>query len=270
MAEETTGKGDESVPLSPHNTSTDYDPHYEPIITLPEIHVNTFEENEEELIKLRAKLFRYDTGEAPPEWKERGTGEVKLLHNPDRRTVRVVMRRDKTLKICANHFVAPWMELKPNCGSDRAWVWSVPGDFADETPRNELLAIRFANAENALKWKDKFEEAKQLIADGPLLHDSDDEESDESEEEKEDSVSEDLGKLTIQEETKENSGENLEDRNAADPDVKPEQVKDAELDKEISQEKIELTEKSDVEISQEKNDLTENLGKEISKEKIEA
>jgi hypothetical protein len=40
------------------------------------------------------------------------------------------------------------MELKPNCDSDRAWIWSVPADFADETPKPELLAVRFANAES--------------------------------------------------------------------------------------------------------------------------
>lgn len=52
----------------------------------------------------RAKLFRYDTNEDPPEWKERGTGDVKLLRHQIKNTVRVVMRRDKTLKICANHY----------------------------------------------------------------------------------------------------------------------------------------------------------------------
>ncbi len=44
--------------------------------------------------------------------------------------------------------VTSTMELKPNCESDRAWVWSVPADFADETPKPELLAVRFANAES--------------------------------------------------------------------------------------------------------------------------
>jgi RanBP1 domain len=33
------------------------------------------------------------------------------------------MRRDKTLKICANHFILPWMELKKNANSEKAWVW---------------------------------------------------------------------------------------------------------------------------------------------------
>ena len=38
--------------------------------------------------------------------------------------------------------------LMPNCGSDRAWVWSVACDFSDEEPKSEMLAIRFANAES--------------------------------------------------------------------------------------------------------------------------
>lgn len=40
------------------------------------------------------------------------------------------------------------MELKPNAGSDRAWVWNTHADFADESPKPELLAIRFLNAES--------------------------------------------------------------------------------------------------------------------------
>ena len=36
------------------------------------------------------------------EWKERGTGDVKLLKDRKGGKVRVVMRRDKTLKVCAN------------------------------------------------------------------------------------------------------------------------------------------------------------------------
>ena len=42
------------------------------------------------------------------------------------------------------------MKLRPNCDSDRAWMWSVAADFADETPKPELLAVRFANAESKL------------------------------------------------------------------------------------------------------------------------
>nr|XP_034171090.1 ran-specific GTPase-activating protein-like [Osmia lignaria] len=136
---------------------------FEPIVSLPLIEVSTNEEDEVEMIKMRAKLYRYDSSSNPAEWKERGTGEVKLLRHKIKNTVRVVMRRDKTFKICANHFVTPWMELKPNCGSDRAWVWSVLADYADEQLKPELLAIRFANAENATVWKEAFEKAKKIV-----------------------------------------------------------------------------------------------------------
>lgn len=40
------------------------------------------------------------------------------------------------------------MDLKPNAGSDRAWVWNTLADYADESPKAELLAIRFLNAES--------------------------------------------------------------------------------------------------------------------------
>lgn len=52
----------------------------------------------------RAKLFRYDVEADPPEWKERGTGEVKFLRHKSSENVRLLMRRDKTHKICANHY----------------------------------------------------------------------------------------------------------------------------------------------------------------------
>ncbi|KAG5455741.1 MAG: RanBP1 domain-containing protein, partial [Olpidium bornovanus] len=59
----------------------------------------------------RAKLFRFDSEAA--EWKERGTGEVRFLQHKDLGKIRLVMRRDKTLKVCANHnrtflFAAPF------------------------------------------------------------------------------------------------------------------------------------------------------------------
>nr|XP_032799884.1 ran-specific GTPase-activating protein [Petromyzon marinus] len=140
-----------------------HDPHFDPIVSLPEQEVRTLEEDESELFKMRAKLFRYASESEPGEWKERGTGDVKLLQHKQRRTVRLLMRRDKTLKICANHYITPLMELKPNVGSDRAWVWSTLADFTDNEARPEMLALRFLNAENAQKFKQKFEECQRTL-----------------------------------------------------------------------------------------------------------
>jgi Ran-binding protein 1 len=134
--------------------------HYEPVIKLTEqVESKTLEEDEEALFKMRAKLFRFDIGNS--EWKERGTGEVRLLAHKETKKVRLVMRRDKTLKVCANHYVTSDMRLQPNIGSDRSWVWKVAADLSDGEAVAETLAIRFANADNANLFKTAFEDAQK-------------------------------------------------------------------------------------------------------------
>jgi len=52
--------------------------HFEPIVQLPEnVDLKTGEEDEEEIYRQRAKLYRFDDNA----WKERGTGEMKILKN---------------------------------------------------------------------------------------------------------------------------------------------------------------------------------------------
>ncbi|CAL1547823.1 unnamed protein product [Lymnaea stagnalis] len=154
---------DEKTEHSEHEEHEPESPeiHFEPIVKLSLVEIKTMEEDEDVLLSLRAKLFRYDHESEPKEWKERGTGDCKILKHKKTGLARILMRRDKTLKICANHYIYPTMELKPNCGSDRAWVWSTTADFADEECKEEVLAIRFANAENAQKFKTQFDESAE-------------------------------------------------------------------------------------------------------------
>lgn len=96
-----------------------------------------------------------------------------MLQHKESKKVRLVMRRDKTLKVCANHYseylslasegsevrteesaavlppVTPEMALSPNVGSDRSWVYKVAADVSDGAPTAETLAIRFANSDSA-------------------------------------------------------------------------------------------------------------------------
>ena len=44
------------------------------------------------------------------------------------------MRQEKTMKVLTNHFLDPRIQLVPNAGSDKSWVWNC-FDFAE----NELL-----------------------------------------------------------------------------------------------------------------------------------
>jgi Ran-binding protein 1 len=152
------------VPDAFANKEEEADVHFEPVIKLTEqVDTKTHEEDEIPLFKMRAKLFRFDPKAA--EWKERGTGDVRLLAHKETKKVRLVMRRDKTLKVCANHAITADMRLQPNIGSDRSWVWKVAADYSESPPTAETLAIRFANAENAAQFKTAFEEAQQKNAD---------------------------------------------------------------------------------------------------------
>ncbi|RUS33457.1 RanBP1 domain-containing protein [Jimgerdemannia flammicorona] len=179
-----------------HETPEEVEPSPEvdfvPVVKLDEVEVKTLEEDEDVLFKMRAKLFRFD--KALNEWKERGTGDVKFLQHKETKKVRLVMRRDKTYKVCANHLgmyfcplfpaiflffldenvrwnnrhpyilhtVTPDMILSPNVGSDRSWVWSVTADVSDGQPEQQTLAIRFANTDNAQQFKEKFEEVQKM------------------------------------------------------------------------------------------------------------
>ncbi len=58
-------------------------------------------------------------------------------------SVRLVMRRDQTHKVCANHAIMPLMMLTPHNQSDRTWVWTTLADFSDLEQRAETLAVRF-------------------------------------------------------------------------------------------------------------------------------
>ncbi|KAJ6785253.1 hypothetical protein PWT90_11182 [Aphanocladium album] len=136
------------------------DVHFEPVIKLTEkVETKTNEESEEQLFKMRAKLFRFI--KESNEWKERGTGDVRLLKHKENGRTRLVMRRDKTLKVCANHYIVPDMKLAPNVGSDRSWVWNAAADVSEGEPEAVTLAIRFANSDNANEFKDAFLKAQK-------------------------------------------------------------------------------------------------------------
>lgn len=40
------------------------------------------------------------------------------------------------------------MELKPSAGSDKAFVYTVLVDFADEKPKSECLAVKFGTVDS--------------------------------------------------------------------------------------------------------------------------
>lgn len=149
-----------------YKTEENDDIQFEPVVKMPEkVDLVTGEEEEECLYTIRVKLFRFDN--ETHQWKERGVGNLKLLKNNQNGRLRVLMRREQVLKVCANHWITTSMNLKPLSGSDRAWVW-LANDFSDGDPKLEQLAAKFKNPELAEEFKQKFEECQRLLLDIPL------------------------------------------------------------------------------------------------------
>lgn len=106
------------------------------------------------MVKLRCKLFRFDTENK--EWKEKGLGELKILQHKQTKNIRVLMRRDQVLKLCANHAIAGDMKLTEINPKSVTWM---AVDFSEDQARSELLLARFKDAEELGKFKVEFEKA---------------------------------------------------------------------------------------------------------------
>ncbi|XP_076956566.1 ran-binding protein 1 homolog a-like [Bidens hawaiensis] len=129
-----------------------------PIVKLEEVAVNTGEEDEDVLLDLKAKLYRfYYDGK---QWKERGAGSINFLKHKKTEKVRIVMRQAKTLKICANHFVFPSMTVKEHIGNEKSCLWHAT-DFADSELKAESFCIRFASVDNCKKFMETFQEVAE-------------------------------------------------------------------------------------------------------------
>ncbi|KAG8230955.1 hypothetical protein J437_LFUL010842 [Ladona fulva] len=148
------GEADDSVEHDPC-------PDFQPVIPLPAVvETHTGEEEETLLFSSRCKLYRF----MEREWKERGIGIIKILHNQTTGKARIIMRREQVFKVCANHFITPDMSLSPVAGAKGlAWLW-VANDFADEEVKLEKLSARFKTSAEAEGFKEAFEKAKKIVA----------------------------------------------------------------------------------------------------------
>jgi Ran-binding protein 1 len=75
---------------------------------LPVVKKVTGEENEECIFKMRAKIYRL----RDDQWKERGTGNAKLMRDKESKKIRFIMRQEKTLKPVAN-FICKYLISSP-------------------------------------------------------------------------------------------------------------------------------------------------------------
>lgn len=137
---------------------------FKPVVPLPAlIDTKTGEEEEEKLFEERAKLFRYDAN--TKEWKERGTGILKILYPKNSHKYRILMRRDQVLKICANHYILPVMKLEAK--GDKSWVWFAQ-DFSEADLVQEQFAARFKTTDIAKRFQAVFLDCQTKLKEAKL------------------------------------------------------------------------------------------------------
>ena len=107
----------------------------------------------------KAKAYRFS--DDSNEWKEKGVGPLKLLQHKETKKIRLLMRRDKTLKICANFLILPGVKVSEHAGSDKSAVFTCQ-DFSDEsTGKQEKFCVRFGTIEKMEAFRKAFAEAQK-------------------------------------------------------------------------------------------------------------
>ena len=130
-----------------------------PVVPLPSL-IEVLTGEEEETLQFSDRAFLYHFVKDTKEWKEKGRGDVKILKHKISGKIRVLMRREKVLKICCNHLITPQLSLKPLQTSDRTWTWSAQ-DFSEGELVQETFALKFKTIDKAQKFKGVFEEAQK-------------------------------------------------------------------------------------------------------------
>ncbi|XP_076685558.1 E3 SUMO-protein ligase RanBP2 [Andrena cerasifolii] len=200
------------------NDQEHHDPHFEPIVPLPDvIEVRTGEEDEERVFCERAKLYRYDN--TTREWKERGVGDMKILHHAKHETYRLLLRRDQVHKVVCNLLLTLDVNFSRLSTSDRAWVWAGM-NYAEEQPCLEQLAVKFKNPELATKFKDTVDKIQRTLSEirekvteeGPVIEEPEDEDENEEGDEIDDEEEEEDDDEEGEEEEEEEEDDDDEDQ----------------------------------------------------------
>lgn len=125
---------------------------FAPVVSLALVSVVTGEEDDEKEFGEWAKLYRMDNAQ----WKERGSGEMKILRNKSSRKYRMLMRREQVLKVCLNHYLHQNMKMVDLISGKNSYCWFAQ-DFAEAEMKEEQFCVKFKTKEIAVKFKSTFD-----------------------------------------------------------------------------------------------------------------
>jgi Ran-binding protein 1 len=100
---------------------------------------------------MRAKIYRWRDAE----WKERGTGQLKILRHRENNKIRFIMRQEKTLKVVANFFISDtpmYCELTPLVTNDRAYTFLCTDHSDTSAGQQERFTIKLLTVDGKSKF----------------------------------------------------------------------------------------------------------------------
>ena len=145
------------------NPEKEADIHFKPVVSLPEVTTTkSWDADADAVFSHRSKLYRFDCDSK--QWKERGIGDLKIMKHRKTGRVKLIMRREQTLKLCCNHDLTADMSLQQLQDNDKSYVWFTPSDFSEQTVKAEKLVAKFKHAETASKFKEAFDRCKAELS----------------------------------------------------------------------------------------------------------
>jgi hypothetical protein len=101
-----------------------------------------------------AQVYYFDVQQG--DWRERGYGNLQILRYNSEFHIFLLDRA----RICVAHQIKPSMDLKPNAGSDRSWVWFTLEDHSDFEVVERELAAEFQSVEHLFEFKKMFDRCR--------------------------------------------------------------------------------------------------------------
>ena len=126
------------------------------LVDLPDKEIKSGEEETDELLNVRAKLYRWRDGQ----WKERGIGQAKLLKHKLTGKASFILRQDATMKLMAFFYVTGkgLCKLQKLQTAEKSLFWSCV-DASEGKPVLEKFCIRLKTNEEFENFQTKFEKA---------------------------------------------------------------------------------------------------------------
>lgn len=98
----------------------------------------------------------YFFNEAEDSWCERGCGPLQIIRYDNEHHI---FMSDENKTFLA-HQITPAMDLKPNAGSDRSWVWFTLANHSDVVVAEREIAAEFQSVEHSFEFKEIFDECR--------------------------------------------------------------------------------------------------------------